>query len=137
MVPQYLTPLVSVAFLIYAFRGAGTKPPPAAPEQACLVLARLAGTKLNTALVKAFVNAISFFPIGSIVRTSRDETGIVIRTRNGEPLHPVIAMLTPSYERLPGEVDTSERDSSGAYIRHVVETVVPAHPLDLNELLAA
>jgi HD-GYP domain-containing protein (c-di-GMP phosphodiesterase class II) len=137
IVPHFLSQIVSVADIYEAVTGARSYQAPAAPEQACLVLARLAGTKLNTALVKAFVNAISFFPVGSIVRTNRDETGIVIRTTNGEPLHPVIATLTPAYERLPGQIDTSERDSSGAYIRHVVETVVPAHPLDLNELLAA
>jgi putative nucleotidyltransferase with HDIG domain len=137
IVPHFLSQIVSVADIYEAITGARSYQAPAAPEQACLVLARLAGTKLNTALVKAFVNAISFFPVGSIVKTNRDETGIVIRTTNGEPLHPVIAMLTPGYERRPGEIDTSARDSSGAYIRHVVETVVPPHPLNLNELLAA
>ena len=99
------------------------------------MLARLAGTKLNTALVKAFVNAISFFPVGSVVRTSREETGIVIRTNHGEPLHPVIALLTSGYERLPGEIDTSARDCR-ASTRHVVETLRPSRALDLTELLA-
>ena len=75
-------------------------------------------------------------PARSVVRTNRDETGIVIRTNQGEPLHPVIAMLTPNYDRLPGEVDTSERDQSGEYVRHVVETLSPTMPLDLNSLLA-
>ena len=52
--------------------------PPDVRSRACLILARLAGTKLNTAIVKAFVNAISFFPIGSVVRTDRDEDRLVI-----------------------------------------------------------
>ena len=91
------------------------------PEQACLVLARLAGTKLNTALVKAFVNAISFFPLGSVVRTDRDEIGVVVRTTNGEPLHPVIALIGADRQRLPDEIDTSRRLLSGRSERHVVE----------------
>jgi putative nucleotidyltransferase with HDIG domain len=134
--PHFLSQIVSVADIYEAITGARSYQQPAAPEQACLVLARLAGTKLNTALVKAFVNAISFFPVGSVVRTNREETGIVIRVNQGEPLHPVIAMLTPGYDRLPGEVDTSERDQAGEYHRHVVETLLPTMPLDLNSLLA-
>jgi hypothetical protein len=105
------------------------------PEQACLVLARLAGTKLNTALVKAFVNAISFFPIGSLVRTDRNELGVVIRTTPLEPLHPVLAALSESYDPLPGELDTSVRDGSGAYARHIVETLRPPDGLDVSQFL--
>jgi hypothetical protein len=70
------------------------------------------------------------------VRTNREETAIVIRVNHGEPLHPVIALLTPDYDRLPGEIDTADRDQGGEYRRHVVETVLPTRPLDLNELLA-
>ena len=107
------------------------------PEQACLVLARLAGTKLNTALVKAFVNAISFFPLGSVVRTDRDEIGVVVRTTSGEPLHPVIALIGADRQRLPDEIDTSRRLLSGQYERHVLETLRPTEGLDLNSFLAA
>jgi putative nucleotidyltransferase with HDIG domain len=136
IVPHFLSQIVSVADIYEAVTGARSYQQPAPPEQACLVLARLAGTKLNTALVKAFVNAVSFFPVGSIVRTNREETGIVIRVSHGEPLHPVIALITPEYDRLPGEIDTSARDHSGDYQRHVVETVAPTRTLDLNSLLA-
>ena len=93
-VPHFLSQIVSVADIYEAITGARSYQDPAAPEQACLILARLAGTKLNTALVKAFVNAISFFPLGIVVRTNRDELGVVIRTTHGEPLHPVIAPLS-------------------------------------------
>lgn len=107
------------------------------PEQACLVLARLAGTKLNTALVKAFVSAISFFPLGSVVRTDRDELGVVVRTIPNEPLHPVIALIGADYRRLPGDIDTSIRAVSGQYERHVVETLRPQEGLDINGFLVA
>jgi hypothetical protein len=107
------------------------------PEQACLVLARLAGTKLNTALVKAFVNAISFFPLGSVVRTDRNEVGVVVRTIPGEPLHPVIALMGVDRQPLDGEIDTSRRLLSGQYERHVVETLRPQEGLDLNQFLRA
>ncbi len=135
VVPHLLSQLVSVADIYEAMTGARSYQDPATPEQACLVLARLAGTKLNTALVKAFINAITFFPIGSMVRTSLDELGVVIRTTPGEPLHPVVALLTPDRRRAPGEVDTSLRTGTD-YDRHIVETVVPPEDFSVVEFLA-
>jgi putative nucleotidyltransferase with HDIG domain len=134
-VPHPLSQIVAVADIYEAMTGARSYQDPAMPEQACLVLARLAGTKLNTALVKAFVNAISFFPIGSLVRTDRNELGVVIRTTPLEPLHPVLAALTETYDPLPGELDTSARDGSGGYARHIVETLRPPDGLDLSQFL--
>ena len=120
-----------------AMTGARSYQDPAMPEQACLVLARLAGTKLNTALVKAFINAVTFFPVGSMVRTSRDEMGVVVRTVPGEPLHPVVALMTP--DRLPqpgGEIDTSRRETGGTYERHLVETLLPPDGFSVVDFLA-
>jgi putative nucleotidyltransferase with HDIG domain len=136
-VPHLLSQIVSVADIYEAVTGARSYQDPAMPEQACLVLARLAGTKLNTALVKAFVNAVTFFPVGSVVRTDRDELGVVIRTVAGEPLHPVLAMATDSNEPAPTEIDTSERGDSGSYLRHIVETIRPPELLDLAKFLPA
>jgi hypothetical protein len=132
-----MSQIVAVADIYEAMTGARSYQDPATPEQACLVLARLAGSKVNTALVKAFVNAVSFFPLGSVVRTDRDEVGVVIRTNASEPLHPVIALLGAEHRRVAGEIDTSRRDHTGAYECHVVETLRPPAPLDLNEFLAA
>ena len=136
-VPHLLSQVVAVADIYEAMTGARSYQEPSMPEQACLVLARLAGTKLNTALVKAFVNAISFFPLGSVVRTDRDEIGVVIRTTSGEPLHPVIALISSDYQRMSGDIDTSRRLLSGQYERHVVETLRPAAGMDINQFLVA
>jgi len=135
-VPHFLSQIVAVADIYEAMTGARSYQDPAMPEQACLILARLAGTKLNTALVKAFVNAISFFPLGSVVRTDRNELGVVIRTVPLEPLHPVITTIDDDFDPLPGELDTSARDASGAYARHVIETLRPPEGLDLSRFLA-
>jgi len=134
-IPHVLSQLVSVADIYEAMTGARSYQDPATPEQACLVLARLAGTKLNTALVKAFVNAVSFFPIGSVVRTDREELGVVIRTTPGEPLHPVLARMTEDYERLAEDIDTSLRAPDGTYVRHIVETVRPADGFSMAAFL--
>jgi putative nucleotidyltransferase with HDIG domain len=135
--PHFLTQIVSVADIYEAMTGARSYQDPATPDQACLVLARLAGTKLNTALVKAFVNTVGFFPVGSLVRTDRDEVGVVVATNPGEPLHPVIAPVDEGHRRGPGEIDTSRRTSAGLYERHVVETLRPSPTLDLTGFLTA
>ena len=134
-VPHFMSQLVAVADIYEAITGARTYQAPGQPEQACLVLARLAGGKLNSALVKAFVAAVTFFPVGSTVRTSRDETGVVIATNHAEPLHPVVALMAPDLGRLPGDVDTALRDASGAYTRHIVETIRPPQGLDLRQFV--
>jgi hypothetical protein len=101
------------------------------------VLARLAGDKLNTGLVKSFVNAITFFPIGSVVRTNRGELGLVVKTRQGDPLHPILVVIDEGTNKPNGRLDTSSRDASGKYERHIIETVKPIENLDLTEFLAA
>jgi putative nucleotidyltransferase with HDIG domain len=134
--PHAMSQIVSVADCYEAMTGARTYREPLRPEQACLVLARQAGTKFNTALVKAFVAAVTFFPLGSLVRTSCDELGVVVRTNPSDPLHPVLGLITDDFERLLGEVDTSVRDREGAYERQIVSTLPPReHALDLTKLL--
>ena len=124
-IPHAMSQIVSVADIYEALTGARSYQDPTLPEHACLVLARLAGDKLNTALVKAFVNAITFFPLGSMVRTSRGEIGIVIRTNSADPLHPVLGLIDEASNRPRGQIDASSRDASGAYERHIIETLMP------------
>ena len=136
VIPHVLSQIVSVADVYEAITGARSYQDATRPEQACLILGRLAGVKLNTTLVKAFVNAITFFPLGSLVRTSRDEIGLVIRTNPTDPLHPMLVILNEALDARQAEIDTSTRDASGAYRRHIVETVSPPEgALDLTTFL--
>ena len=125
VVPHVMSQIVSVADIYEAVTGARSYQAPTPPERACLLLARLAGDKLNVSLVKAFVNAITFFPMGSLVRTSSGEMGIVIRTSGNDPLHPVIALVDEKMDRSLGEIDTSVRDSAGGYVHYISETLAP------------
>jgi putative nucleotidyltransferase with HDIG domain len=138
VVPHVMSQIVSVADVYEAITGARSYQDPTLPERACLVLARLAGHKLNTALVKAFVNAITFFPLGSLVRTTRDEVGVVTCTNPTDPLHPFLTLVDETLDGARGHVDTSLRDSSGAYQRHIMETLMPqGQELDVTRFLAA
>jgi len=135
-VPHLLTQIVSVADVYEAVTGARSYQPPRPPEQACLILARQAGSHFNTAVVKALVSAVTFFPIGSLVRTNRGEKGIVIRTNPADPLHPLLTLLNEGLDHPTESVDTSVRNASGAYERHIVETLRPKDgELDLARFL--
>ena len=135
-VPHIMSQLVSVADIYEAITGARSYQDPTPPERACLILARLAGDKLNTSLVKAFVKAITFFPIGSLVRTSQDEFGVVVETNLADPLHPIIQITESSFESLRERIDMSARDSAGAYARHIVETLPAPDGFDMRRFLS-
>jgi HD-GYP domain-containing protein (c-di-GMP phosphodiesterase class II) len=138
VVPHVMSQIVSVADIYEAVTGARSYQQPTPPERACLLLARLAGSKLNTALVKAFVNAITFFPVGSVVRTSRGELGVVLRTTVGDPLHPVIQLVGEDWRTPLGVLDTSARGGGEDYRCHIVETVVPSSDaFDVRQFLTA
>jgi putative nucleotidyltransferase with HDIG domain len=136
-VPHIMSQMVSVADIYEAITGARSYQDPTVPERACLVLARLAGDKLNTSLVRAFVNAITFFPLGSLVRTNRQEVGVVVRTNAGDPLHPVVVLTDTDLRTSHGQVDTAARDTAGSYQRHIIETLTPPANFDVRHFLAA
>jgi putative nucleotidyltransferase with HDIG domain len=138
VVPHLMSQIVSVADIYEALTGARSYREPMKPEQACLVLAREAGHKLNTAFVKAFVSAVTFFPIGCLVRTNRDEVGVVVRTNSQDPLHPVVTLTDEAFATAFDEVDTSLRDGEGRYVRHIVQTIGGrSHTPAIASLLAA
>lgn len=127
-----LSQLVAIVDTYEALTGARSYREPALPESACLILVQMADRKLNRALVKAFVSTISFFPVGSVVRTDREELAVVVETDPDHPLHPVLS-LAREEDGSPegGLLDTRARDASGAYVRNVVETLRPPAGFDL------
>ena len=96
----------------------------------------LPAQKLNADLVKAFVNAITFFPLGCVVRTNRDEIGVVVRTNHADPLHPMLTLVDAN-QNPSVSVDTCSRDGSGGYERHILETIRPPEGLEMSKFLAA
>jgi hypothetical protein len=49
----------------------------------------------------------------------------------------VLALASCDNDRLPGELDTSARASSGEYARHIVETIRPPEGLEVSSFLTA
>lgn len=134
-IPHPMSQIVSVADIYEAITGARTYQAPTPPDRACLIMARMAGEKLNTGLVKTFVNTITFFPVGSVVRTNRNELGLVVQTNRREPLHPMLTLVDEETFKPTFQVDTSERDSSGGYARHISTSLPAPEGLDLRLFL--
>ena len=81
---------------------------------------------------------MTFFPVGSLVRTSRDELAIVTRTNARDPLHPTVALVDEGLAEVLGHADTSQRADDGSYLRHIAESLaVRPHNLDLDQLASA
>ncbi len=131
--PHPLSQVVSVVDVYESVTGARSYREPATPARACLILARMAGEKLNPALVKAFVSVVTFFPIGTVVRTTRDEVGVVVETHADDALHPRILLVDPARpDADPGpSIDLRTRDDQGEFLRDVARSI-PANRLGLD-----
>ncbi len=82
------------------------------PADAIKVMASLSGRHFNPDTLKAFINMMGIFPIGSMVRLSTNEIGVVIRVHRENSDSPVVKIL---YDRggaqseAPHEIDLTER----------------------------
>ena len=109
-----MSQIVSVADIYEAITGARSYQEPTLPEHACLVLARLAGDKAQHGAGQGVRQRDHVLPdrIAGPHEPRRDR-----RRRahhRGEPLHPVIALMDAERERLPGDIDTSQRSDRAA-----------------------
>jgi hypothetical protein len=88
------------------------------------------GTEFHPAILKAFVNLMGAFPVGSVVLLSTKEIGIVFDT-NPDPafrLRPKVKLITdPVGNRIDGEiVDLTEKDAeSGRFARSIIKPLDP------------
>ncbi|MFW6084302.1 MAG: HD-GYP domain-containing protein [Gemmatimonadota bacterium] len=131
--PHPLSQVVSVVDVYESVTGARSYREPATPDRACLILARMAGEKLNPALVKAFVSVVTFFPIGTVVRTTGDEIGVVVETHADDALHPRIVLVDPDRPDadVGPSIDLRERSDGGGFRRDVARSL-PARRLGLD-----
>ena len=72
------------------------------PDQAIRIMLKKRGTAFNPVLVKAFVNMIGIYPVGTLVKLDTGEIGIVMH-QTRDLLRPRVLLLT--------KFDGSEKDS--------------------------
>ena len=82
----------------------------------------------NTKLLRRFINLVGLFPVGTLVRLSTDEVGVVTREHPADPFRPQVKLLLDGGgTRLdaPMLVNTWEPDARGEFKCAVVEAVDP------------
>lgn len=98
--------------------------------EALALMLEQSGSEFNPVILKAFVNLMGVFPIGSLVALSTGEIGVVFEL-NPEPkfqLRPSVKLITDtSGNRIDGEiVDLTETDpATGRYARTILNPLNP------------
>ena len=96
------------------------------PDESMTALHELSGTRYDPLLVKAFINCMGMFPVGSTVLLTSGELAVVVESNpDPERIHqPKVKVVTDEKKR-PREailVDLSQPDSSG---RAIIKCVDP------------
>ncbi len=116
---------------------------PSSPDKALSMLLELAGTSVNPALIKVFVNMVGVYPQGSLVLMDTKELGLVFETHSDPDLldRPrVVIVIDQNGRRIPLSksftVDLTEKDASGGFLRSIVRTIDPnMYGINLSEFL--
>ena len=113
------------------------------PPQALEIMRKLAGKSLDPDLVELLVQSLGVYPVGTMVRLSTMEVGMVTGTPDGGKGEPKVAIL---FDRsgnplaVPRGVDLKESDpSSGRLRRMIIGTVNPLMhpPMSMSGVLQA
>lgn len=110
---------------------------PILPEQVMHILAKKRGSKFNAVLVKAFINMIGIFPIGTLLKLSSGEIGLVVH-QTSDLVRPHVLLLTKfdGSEKESGEKISLLETSEGKYKRDVAGTINPeAANIDIKRYL--
>jgi putative nucleotidyltransferase with HDIG domain len=120
------TQIVSIADVFDALRSNRPYREGLATARIRSIMGEQGNPAFNQTLLRRFVNLMGLFPIGTIVRLSTEEVGVVTAEHPEDPFRPQVKILFDSEgARLESEllVNTWERDSRGAFPRAVVESV--------------
>jgi HD-GYP domain-containing protein (c-di-GMP phosphodiesterase class II) len=97
------------------------------PDEALGKMVAESGKHFDPLLLKVFINSMGFYPVGTLVRLTTGELGVVI-FGGGESqriTHPIVALLNSEGEP-EGTVDLLEEDAQGGYLREVVSSENPS-----------
>lgn len=96
------------------------------PDEALGLMLAESGRRFDGPLLKVFVNTLGLYPVGTLVRLSTGELGVVVYGGEGErATRPIVALLGPD-GRPSGTIDLTERDPTGTYLRSVAGSEDPA-----------
>lgn len=95
-------------------------------DHAIRILLKKRGAPFDPSLVKAFVNMMGIFPIGTLLKMDTGEVGVVVH-QTGDLMRPKALLLTKfdGSERKNGTEINLLETSGGRYLRSVVGTINP------------
>ena len=112
---------------------------PTPPEQGISIMLQKRGTVFKAVLVKAFVNMIGIFPIGTVVKLNTGEIGIVMH-QTRDLRRPRILILTTfdGSERDDPQAEVSLLETAhGNYTRTIIGTIEPVGArIDIKKYVA-
>jgi hypothetical protein len=96
------------------------------PDQAIRILLKNRGKIFDPILVKAFVNMIGLFPVGTVLKLDTGEVGLVTH-QTRDLMRPRVLLLTrfDGSEKEAGEDVSLLETVNGQYVRSIVGTINP------------
>ena len=107
------------------------------PDEVIDILVKKRGSNFNSVLVKAFINMIGIFPIGTVLKFSNGEIGLVVR-QTSDLLRPRVLLLTKfdGSEKETCEETSLLETTDGMYKRDVAGIIDPrAANIDIKRYL--
>ncbi len=94
------------------------------PEQAIHILLSKRGVTFNAVLVKAFVNMIGIFPIGTLLKLDTGEVGLVLH-QTRDLIRPRVLLLNKfdGSEKTSGTEASLLETAGGKYKRSIIGTI--------------
>lgn len=120
------TMLVSIADVFDALRSNRSYREGLPADRVRAMLAEQSGTAFEPTLLRRFITLMGIFPVGTFVRLQTGEIGVVAAEHPTDPYRPEVRIVTDADGAIlpaPVTVDTSARDSSGEFLRTVLEAV--------------
>jgi putative nucleotidyltransferase with HDIG domain len=107
------------------------------PYEAMRYIVSQAGAKFDPILVKAFARAIGVFPIGTVIRLTTGEVGLVVRRSHlsSDPNRPVMRVLLDARGRPASDgrlIDLGQTDPETGEFTHSVAETLSCKDLGLN-----
>lgn len=138
--PAFPACMVAVADCFDAVTSKRTYRKAADRRQALEILQAASGRGFHPLVVRAFVRLLGLFPVGSLVRLSTGEVGVVIRNHPELLARPTVRLVLDAggSPAEPVEVDVGERAPDGRFRRSVEGTVDPRHVgVDMTGLVSS
>ena len=97
------------------------------PHEAVSLIFHLGGEDFESLCVEKFIECVGIYPIGSLVRLSTHEVGLVVSVCHEDLLHPEVLLLYQGGRRLmrPRRIDLRDFAADGVHERRIEDILRP------------